>query len=301
MSLEPAGPSVAPVKGWQRALYRVCWTIAVGLSRAYLPGKVEGRENLPQAGPFILAPIHRSYLDWLVVARVTRRRMRYISKDAVWKVKAVGRFVELLGAFPVHRGTADRDAFNRCVEVLEGGEPLVLFPEGSRRTGPTVDSVLDGAAYLALRVGVPVVPVGIGGSERLMPKGAKFPKPGRITIVIGKPIDPAGWKPASEPGARADGSRAGKRVPRSAIRGMSVAVRLRVQEEFDLSQRRLGLDAATAGELEAAGIGTTTGPPAALSPQDGADATTVVAAQAEGAADPSVDATGAGAALDEGI
>ena len=70
------------------------------------------------------------------------------------------------------RGSADREALRRCVAVLEAGEPLVLFPEGERKSGPTVQPLFDGAVYVALRAGVPIVPVGIGGSERVMPKGA---------------------------------------------------------------------------------------------------------------------------------
>src|SRR5580704_13798910 len=106
----PPPPSRADV-----ALYRVCRLITVGLSRALFPGRVSGRENLPATGAYILAPVHRSYLDWLIVARVTSRpRLRYIAKAEIWKAKPVGRLLEALGAFPVNRSGADRDALERC-------------------------------------------------------------------------------------------------------------------------------------------------------------------------------------------
>jgi 1-acyl-sn-glycerol-3-phosphate acyltransferase len=243
-----------PPRGWRLALFRVCQFIAVGASRAYFPGGVVGREHLPEKGPYVLAPVHRSYVDWLIVARVTRRRLRYITKDAVWKWAWLGRFIEILGAFPVHRGTADREAFKRSIGALEGGEPLVLFPEGTRRSGLTVEPLLDGAAYLALRAGVPVVPVGIGGTERRMPRGAAFPRPGRVRIVIGEQLVPADFvRPAGRdvpPGT----SHAG-RVPRSATRLLSAELRSRIQECFDRAQQDLGLAVATAEQRAAAGIG----------------------------------------------
>lgn len=235
------------MRGWRLVLYRVCWEIAVGLSRLYFPGGVEGRENLPTDGPFVLAPVHRSYVDWLVVARVTRRRLRYIAKASIWKSKQLGWFIELLGAFPVHRGTADREAFHKCLEVLAAGEPLVLFPEGTRRSGAVVEHVLDGAAYLALRGDAPIVPVGIGGSERRMPKGSAVPRPGRVHIVVGEPIYPADW---TSPRTAISGGR----VSRSATRALSGAVRWHLQACFDQAQSRLGIAVASRQELTAAGV-----------------------------------------------
>ncbi len=129
-------PDEVPSPPTRRALlfYRVCRLIVVGLSQAIFPGPVLGRENLPAEGPYILAPVHRSYLDWLIVARVTSRRMRYIAKAELWKVGPVGQLLGALGAFPVNRSGADREALERCRAVLAGGEPLVMFPEGTRRT-----------------------------------------------------------------------------------------------------------------------------------------------------------------------
>jgi 1-acyl-sn-glycerol-3-phosphate acyltransferase len=242
-----------PPRGWRLAVFRLCRLVAVGASRAYLPGRVAGRQHLPAEGPYILAPVHRSYVDWLVVARVTRRRLRYITKDEVFRWAWLSRFIQLLGAFPVHRGTADREAFKRSIGALEGGEPLVLFPEGTRRSGLTVEPVLDGAAYLALRAGVPIVPVGIGGSERRMPRGSAFPRPGRVSIVIGEPLRPPGQGTPVAGAAASAPSHAG-RVSRTATRALSAELRARIQECFDRAQQELGLAVATAEQLAEAGI-----------------------------------------------
>lgn len=217
-----------PTKG-QLRFYRACRLVAVGISRLYFPGRVVGAENLPPSGAYVLAPVHRSYVDWLIVARVTRRRLRYIVKAEVWKSKSVGRLLEALGAFPVNRSGADREALERSQAVLAGGEPLVMFPEGTRRSGPVVEDLREGVAYLALRAGVPVVPVGIGGSEEAMPRGSKFPKPHRVTIVVGEPVV-----------AEAAGGLPGRRASRRAMHEFSEEVRSAVQSAFDEARRLAG-------------------------------------------------------------
>ncbi|MHB1781937.1 MAG: lysophospholipid acyltransferase family protein [Acidimicrobiales bacterium] len=219
------GPAASTrVMTWRAlAFYAVCRAIAVGVSRLWYPGTVTGRENLPRSGSYILAPVHRSNVDWLVVARVTRRRLRYLVKGEVWRVKSVGRLLELLGTFPVHRGTADREALARAAEVLASGEPLVMFPEGTRGSGPVVGELRAGAAYLALRAGVPVVPVGVSGLERSMPRGAKFPRPVFVRVVVGAPIPPR---------EAAVDQRGRQRVSRASIDAMSDEVRAGIQAAF---------------------------------------------------------------------
>ncbi len=217
-------------------LYRACRGVAVGLSRLFFPGRVVGLENIPDTGPFILAPVHRSYLDWLLVARVTRRRLRYMAKAEIWKSKLVGRIIEALGAFPVNRSGADREALERCREVLAGGEPLVMFPEGTRRSGPVVEDLREGVAYLALRSRVPVVPVGIGGSERAMPRGSTFPKPSRISLVVGSPLE-APTDEAEDGGGGDGGSRSRARVSRRAMRELSDRIGAAIQQAYDEAER----------------------------------------------------------------
>ena len=194
----PAGPSRAAL-----ALYRVCRAAVVGICRTYWRATYEGVEHVPASGAFVLAPVHRSFIDFGLVAGLTTRRIRYMGKDSLWKVSAFGRFITALGAFPVHRGSADREALRRCIEVVRGGEPLVLFPEGTRRSGPVVENIYEGAAYVAIRTGVPVVPVGIGGSERALPKGRWLPRPVKTHIAVGPPLQPPLPKAGGHPSRRA--------------------------------------------------------------------------------------------------
>ncbi|MGH9171737.1 MAG: lysophospholipid acyltransferase family protein [Acidimicrobiales bacterium] len=222
-------PSPKPPTKAEIAFYRFMRGIMVGVSRVYLPGPVIGRENLPRSGPYIVAPVHRSYVDWLLVARITTRRLRYIVKAEIWKSKLVGRTLEILGCFPVNRSGADRDALERCRAVLVGGEPLVIFPEGTRRSGPVVEDLREGVAYLALRAGVPVVPIGIGGSEKAMPRGSSLPRPRRVHVVIGKPISPEEAQPSLTGQAT--------RVSRKATKLFSDRVGAGIQAVFDEAER----------------------------------------------------------------
>lgn len=209
-----------------RVFYGVVRAIVIGLVRVVTRVTVVGRENIPADGAFLLAPIHRSNIDTPLVAAVTRRRMRFMGKDSLWRVRPVGWIVSALGAFPVTRGSADREALRRCVLVLEAGEPLVLFPEGTRQSGPRVMPLFDGAAYVAVKAGVPIVPVGIGGSEGVMPKGSRMIRPRKCVVVVGVPL----VAPVDESG----------RVPRSAVREVTERLSSELQRLYDEAQDRAG-------------------------------------------------------------
>ena len=115
-----------------RWFYFVCRGIAVSAGHIFMHGPIVGAENLPRSGPFLVAPLHRSDIDFLIVARITRRRMRFIAKSGIFVNRQFNWLIETLGAFPVNRRATDREAFNRALEILIAGEPLVIFPEGTR-------------------------------------------------------------------------------------------------------------------------------------------------------------------------
>jgi 1-acyl-sn-glycerol-3-phosphate acyltransferase len=211
-------------------LYRTCWYILWVLMRLYWRVSYEGREHVPTEEPFILAPAHRSFLDFALVSGLTHRRLCYMAKDSIWKYPFFNRFLYALGAFPVHREGTDREALRRCMAVLRRGEPLVLFPEGTRRSGPVIEKLHEGAAYLAVRTGAPIVPVGIGGSGRALQKGQRVPRPVKVHIVAGPPIRP----PAPAGGAT--------RASRRAVHQLTEQLQIEVQRLFDLAQQRAGVD-----------------------------------------------------------
>jgi 1-acyl-sn-glycerol-3-phosphate acyltransferase len=209
-----------------RMFYRAAWAIVTTVVRLYTRLTINGREHLPRHGAFVLAPVHRSYLDTPFAGCVRSKRMRFMGKDTMWKNRQFGWIFSALGAFPVTRGTADREALRRAIEVLESGDPLVLFPEGERKSGPVVQPLFDGAVYIAIKAGVPIVPVGIGGSERVMPKGAKFVYPRKVHIEIGPPIMP----PVAPDGGR---------LPRTVYKDQTAVLHAELQRLFDAAMERV--------------------------------------------------------------
>lgn len=179
--------------------------------------RVEGHERLQVNGGVIIAPTHRSNLDGPLVGSSSHRRVRYLGKDSLFRPAAAGWAMRSLGSFPVRRGEADLDAMRVAKEMLEAGECMLVFPEGSRQEGDSIGEIYDGTAWLASKAGSPVVPVGIAGTEVAMPTGSKFPSRVPVTVVVGEVLDPP---------KAADG----ERVKRSDLKEWTEQLRLRLHE-----------------------------------------------------------------------
>ena len=210
-----------------RVAYRFFWSLLWLACKAWFRFRVVGKQNLPAEEAYILAPVHRSYLDTPVGGMVTARRQRFLGKESLWSNRAAGRFLTIVGGFPVERGTADRAALRACQEVLERGEPMVMFPEGTRQHGPVVDPDLmhAGPAFVAARAGVPIVPLGIAGTDHAMPGGSMLIRPVRVVMVVGEPIRPP----------ELDG-----RIPRRMVDELTERLRVGLQGCFDEAQRLAG-------------------------------------------------------------
>lgn len=210
-----------------RVAYRFFWSLLWLACKAWFRFRVVGKQNLPAEEAYILAPVHRSYLDTPVGGMVTARRQRFLGKESLWRNRATGRFLTIVGGFPVERGTADRAALRACQEVLERGEPMVMFPEGTRQHGPVVDPDLmhAGPAFVAARAGVPIVPLGIAGTDHAMPGGSMLIRPVRVVMVVGEPIRPP----------EVDG-----RIPRRMVDELTERLRVGLQGCFDEAQRLAG-------------------------------------------------------------
>jgi len=197
------GPDSPRRKQAAGRVYQFLRLVAHGINKAYWHVSVEGRESVPASGPVILAPVHRSFIDFFVVSEATSRHITYMAKDNLWRWRTGGRILEWLGAFPVDRRGTDRASLARAEEVLAAGGVLVVFPEGTRRHGPVVEGLHDGAMFLAARTGAVVVPIGIGGTEEAMPKGARLPRRVRVHLVVGEPLRPPTGSPSRRPTRRA--------------------------------------------------------------------------------------------------
>jgi 1-acyl-sn-glycerol-3-phosphate acyltransferase len=168
----------------------VRWVVAVGSGIVYR-ARIRGRENLPAHGGYVLAPSHRSMMDIPLSALLTKRRLRYMGKQSLFHIPVVGFLFRVLGGFPVQRDGTDRKALRESIAMLQDGDILLVYPEGTRQHGPKIEPLQPGAAYLALRAGVPIVPVGIAGTEEIL-RGhdSHVPRFDRVAIVIGEPLQP---------------------------------------------------------------------------------------------------------------
>ena len=146
--------------------------------------RAEGLERIPD-GAAILCPNHTSLRDPLYMAVACGRNMplRFMAKAEIWKSKLLGGLIGSLGAFPVRRGEADLDAIRQSLDILKGGQKLLIFPEGTRVTEGKDVEAKAGAAMLAARSGAPIVPVAIVN-------GRKFFTP--THVIFGAPIQVTG-------------------------------------------------------------------------------------------------------------
>ncbi len=149
--------------------------------------RVSGAEHVPRHGPVLLAGNHTGFLDGPLVYTVSPRPASFLAKSELF-VGPLARALGWLGQIPVHRGRPDREALRAGLAVLERGEALGVFPEGTRGAG-TLDAVNDGLAYLALRSGALVVPVAVLGTAEALPRGRRFPTlRAPVRVVFGRPI-----------------------------------------------------------------------------------------------------------------
>ena len=172
------------------SFYQFARAVVLSVFKAVFRVRVVGKERVPTTGAYILAPSHRSILDVPFAAYVTPRTVRFLAKDDLFRSSFGRKLFDALGAVEVERGTADRGAMRALEAVLERGEPVAIFPEGTRRSGPEIVDLFAGAAFLSVKFGVPIVPVGIGGSEHILPKGKVLPRIHRVAVSVGEPLHP---------------------------------------------------------------------------------------------------------------
>ena len=144
--------------------------------------RVIGRENVPKEGAFIIASNHLSWMDVPLVPSFLKRKVVYMAKEELFYGKA-GWIVRFMGAFPVKRGEADRQSLRVADTQLKAGKVFMIFPEGTRSKIRQLGKGHVGLGMIALRAGVPVVPVAVWGSENTFKKLRP-----RVTISYGRPL-----------------------------------------------------------------------------------------------------------------
>jgi 1-acyl-sn-glycerol-3-phosphate acyltransferase len=151
---------------------------------------VKGRENVPERGPVLIVCNHLHLADPPMVAASIPLKCVFMAKDDLWKSGWSRFWVENFGAFPVRRGGIDREVLRQAERWLKQGVSVIMFPEGSRSQTAQMKPALPGAALIASRLGIPILPVGIAGTDKFKKLGWCVLHRPTITVTIGKPFTP---------------------------------------------------------------------------------------------------------------
>lgn len=171
---------------WPRetVLFRVTRAAVRGLLSVLFHFRVEGLEHVP-AGPAVIVANHPSALDPLFIAAAVPERLLFIAAEEFTTHGAVGWAMRTYGCIPVRRGQVDLSAIRESLRALQDGRKVAVFPEGGVTPEPRPPH--RGAALIAARAGVPIVPAAVRGTERVFPLGARVPRPGRVRVRFGPP------------------------------------------------------------------------------------------------------------------
>jgi 1-acyl-sn-glycerol-3-phosphate acyltransferase len=151
---------------------------------------VENAGNIPPGGNFVFVANHRSFYDIPLVLPYVTAQFRFLAKKSTFYWPFIGNYLRSAGHLPVHYDSARESlkTMSSAARVIqEKGISILLFPEAGRTAGQ-MDPFKDGAAYIAIKAGVPVIPIGITGARELLPMHGRIIRPGRVTMKIGKPI-----------------------------------------------------------------------------------------------------------------
>lgn len=163
-----------------KRFYRFMCVVLRTVYAVIFPARVDGLENIPAEGSFILCSNHVNARDpFYLAVREKRRYIHFMAKAELFQHKLVAAFVRALGGFPVDRGHSDLNAVRTSLALLKEGHGLGVFPQGTRSPDNTPTPMLDGVSMIALRSGAPVIPAYIGGPYRLFH---------RVQVSFGPPV-----------------------------------------------------------------------------------------------------------------
>ena len=177
-------------------MYRFAKFVAGPLLHLLFQPWIRGGENIPDEGPAILASNHLAVIDSIFLPLMTQREITFVGKSDYftgtgfkgWMVK---HFMQSVGVIPMDRsgGRASQAALDKGLEVLKRGDLFGIYPEGTRSPDGRLYRGKTGIARLALESGAPIIPVAMVGTNKSQPIGKRLPRPERIGVIVGKPLD----------------------------------------------------------------------------------------------------------------
>lgn len=165
------------------------WSVVSPLLHTYFRGRIYGADNVPQDRPFIAVSNHASYFDPPLLSCAMRRPVAFMAKEELFEVPVLKQAIVLYGAYPVKRTSADRSAIRAALKALDDGWATGVFLEGTRTSDGRITQPKLGAATIAAKAQVPVLPVCLWGTESIL-KSSPIPRAVPVTIRIGQLCDP---------------------------------------------------------------------------------------------------------------
>jgi 1-acyl-sn-glycerol-3-phosphate acyltransferase len=166
------------------------WSIVSPALHLCFRAKIHDADRVPHKGAVVIVSNHASDFDPLIVANCANRPVAFMAKEELFKVPVLSQAITLYGAYPVKRGASDRQALRSALASLENGWATGIFLQGTRTPDGKITEPKLGAALIAAKSQVPLLPISIWGTNSILPKGAKLPRLHPVTIRIGELIDP---------------------------------------------------------------------------------------------------------------
>ena len=170
--------------------YLLKWSVVSPLLHTYFRVKIYGAENVPQSGGVIAVSNHASYFDPPILSNCVRRPVAFMAKEELFRVPVFKQAIQLYGAYPVKRSQGDRAALRAALQAIESGWVAAVFLQGTRSADARITAPKLGAAWIAAKSQVPLLPISLWGTEKILVKSSSFPQPVPLTVRIGKAIAP---------------------------------------------------------------------------------------------------------------
>ena len=166
------------------------WLFVSPVMHLFFGCRIYGQQHVPRKGKVIVVMNHASDFDPPMISNCVGRPVAFMAKEELFKNPVLAALIRLYGAYPVKRGAGDRAAIRAALEALSEGWATGVFLQGTRTADGTITAPKLGAALIAAKSQAVVLPVSIWGTEKILPKGAKFPHFAPVTVRIGEPLSP---------------------------------------------------------------------------------------------------------------